>query len=196
MVCRLGAVYAVDHPDTLNYCHNSRQQAAYAFPDVVSGQVLGLQTHREGQEGDGRSAVDSREEEGQEEEGYAAGRTGYNNGLLPEEGQQEAGHGAQADDHVDDSCFIEGTRSKAVHQSDEEGPDVCHLDEDREVRGQVPALGDLWDNERQLHPEAVDGDPGAHPEQTGQQVGEERHVGRWLLLTETDVKFESLLNFK
>lgn len=64
-----------------------------------------------------------------------------------------------------------------MHQGDEEWPDVGHLDDDGEVRWQVPALWDLRDNERQLHPQAVDGDPGAHPEETRQQVGEEGHGG-------------------
>lgn len=167
----------MDHPNTLDQSHYGRQQAAHTLPYVIGGQVLGLETHHERQEGDGGRAVNRREEESQEEEGDTARNASYNNSLLPEETQQEARHGTQDHDHIYDSCFVQGAGPEAMHQSDEERPNVGHLDEDGEVRGQVPALWDLGDDQGQLHPEAVDGDPGAHPEQTCQQVGQEGHVG-------------------
>lgn len=187
LVHRLGGVYAADHPNPLDDGHNGGQQATHALPDIVGGEVLGLQAHHEGQEGDRGRAVDGGEEEGQEEEGDAARGTSHERRLPPEESQQETSHGAQTHDGVDDGRLVEGARSEAVHQCDEEGPHVGHLDEDGEVGGQVPALRDLGHDERQLHPEAIDGDPGAHPEQARQQVGEQRHVGRLLLLRVTDV---------
>ncbi|TNN68939.1 hypothetical protein EYF80_020800 [Liparis tanakae] len=164
-----GAVDAADRSDSLDQSHQGGQQAAQALPDVVGGQVPRLETHHEGQEGDGGRAVDGGEEESQDEQGHAARGARHHRRLPPEESQQEAGGRAQADDGVDDGRFVQGAGPEAVHQGDEERPDVRHLDEDGEVGGQVPTLGDLGDDEGQLHPQAVDGDPGAHPEQTRQQ---------------------------
>lgn len=62
-----------------------------------------------------------------------------------------------------------------VRQGDQERPHVGRLDQDGQVGRQVPPLGHLGDDERKLHPQTVDGHPGAHPEEAGQQVCEQGH---------------------
>lgn len=65
-----------------------------------------------------------------------------------------------------------------MHHCDKNGTKNLYLDEDREVR----ALSDLWDNEGQLHPQAINRYPGTNPKQARQQVGEEGHIGHLFLL--------------
>lgn len=89
--------------------------------------------------------------------------------------QQKSSHGAQTDDEIDDRCLVQCPGPETVHQSHTERPHVGHLNDDGQVRRQVPALRDLWDEQRQFNPQPIDGHPGAHPEQDGQEVSEERH---------------------
>ncbi len=60
---------------------------------------------------------------------------------------------------VDNRPLVQNTRSETMHERDEERPDVGHLDNDCEVGGQVPTLRNGGDDQRQLHPHPVNGNP-------------------------------------
>ena len=62
-----------------------------------------------------------------------------------------------------------------MHQGDEEGTYVGHLDENCEIGGQEPLLFDLRYHQGELHPHPIDGHPGAHTEEACQHVSQQCH---------------------
>ena len=161
---------------TLCQSDYARNETTQPFSEEIRSEVLGWELRHERHEGNRGGAVHQREEEGDDEEGQAVRGPGHNCDCVPEDSQQDAGQDADGEDGVNDHTLFVRTRAQLVHESNQQRSQVGQLDDHRQVRGEVPALGERVDDERQLHPQAVHCHPGAQAEGTGQHVDEQRHA--------------------
>lgn len=148
----LRGVYACGDAHALRQTDDTWYESAQAFTDIVRGHVFGREAHHERQEGDGRGAVHQSQEEGDDEEGGAVQLPGHYGGLVPEEGQQDTGDHPDAEDDVIDRALFQAPRQEFVGDGDQQRANVGHLDDDRQVGGESPGLGEGVDDEREFHP--------------------------------------------
>ena len=99
-----------------------------------------------------------------------------NSSLFPKEGKQNAGQDANAEDGVNDSSLIKATRAQFVHEGDEQRSHIGQLDDDGQVRGELPAFRESVDDEWKFHPETVHCNPRAEAKGTGKYVHKQSHT--------------------